>query len=172
MKFRSRTERSRHVIDVAWADIEALLGRPHAGTPEDDRAIVQALLASDAPPWVSDASGEADEGYWMVRGPEVLLNAAPYRLFAIVNLETGVVELDEKTDTSGWSERVHQGLDLSLRIPTQCADFLYVDDAKRLEAHLAPTLAKWKGAERDFLEHHLGEAVFNWCDANRREVTS
>ncbi len=58
----------RPAVSVDFDDIEALLGRPHRGTPEDDEAIVAALLATGAPAWVETAEGALD-GCWCLLGP-------------------------------------------------------------------------------------------------------
>lgn len=56
-------------IHLPWQEVEAILGRPHEGRPEDDGRLVEALLVAGAPEWVRDAEGWADESGWGLIGP-------------------------------------------------------------------------------------------------------
>ena len=60
---------SEHTVEVAWGEVERLLGRRHEGTPEDDETLVRALLDSGAPEWVRDAEGMVTELGWVLIGP-------------------------------------------------------------------------------------------------------
>ncbi len=51
-------------IYVTWENVEATLGRPHAGDPEDDLELVSKLLAAGAPQWIEDAKDWIDEDVW------------------------------------------------------------------------------------------------------------
>lgn len=62
---------THEAVGISWADAEAILGRPHNGTPEDDKSLTMALLASGAPSWCAAASGAIDEWGWYLLGPEV-----------------------------------------------------------------------------------------------------
>jgi predicted DNA-binding protein len=56
-------------IYVRWSEIEAVLGRPHEGSPEDDDLIIELLLGQGAPDWIKDAEGWVDEDGWGVYRP-------------------------------------------------------------------------------------------------------
>ena len=54
---------------VAWSEVERILGGPHTGDPEEDKALVQALMYAGAPNWARDAEGWVDEYGWGLIGP-------------------------------------------------------------------------------------------------------
>ena len=56
-------------LEVPWDEIERVLGRPHQGTPEDDQAVVRALLDAGAPAWIVNAEGWVDDRVWGVIQP-------------------------------------------------------------------------------------------------------
>ena len=58
-------------VEVEFSEIREHLGRDHDGSPEDDDAVVAALVASGAPAWVIDAEGYLDDGAWGLIGPVV-----------------------------------------------------------------------------------------------------
>jgi len=55
--YTERDGQSYETITVAFSEIRELLGREHDGSPEDDQAVVDALLAAGAPEWARGASG-------------------------------------------------------------------------------------------------------------------
>ena len=58
-------------IQIPWCQVRAILGRPHAGSAEDDWALVDALLDIGMPAWVHGAPGWVDEHGWGLVGPPV-----------------------------------------------------------------------------------------------------
>jgi hypothetical protein len=58
-------------IQIPWDQVEAILGRPHAGDEDDDWALVDALLDLGMPAWIRDASGWVDEYGWGLIGPPI-----------------------------------------------------------------------------------------------------
>lgn len=62
--------RRNEALAVAWPEVERILGREHAGTPEDDAWLVADLLLAGAPAWVIGATGWTDpvDG-WCLIGP-------------------------------------------------------------------------------------------------------
>jgi len=74
MDFETTTyshDTDHEAIYVRWGHAESHLGHPHAGTPEDDDAIVEQLLLDGAPDWIRDAEGWIDEDGWGLIGPEI-----------------------------------------------------------------------------------------------------
>ena len=57
-------------IQIPWDTVRAILGHDHTGDSDEDRRLVDALLAAGAPEWVRDAEGWVDEGGWGLIGPE------------------------------------------------------------------------------------------------------
>lgn len=57
-------------IQIPWDTVRAILGHDHTGDSDEDRRLVDALLAAGAPEWVRDADGWVDEGGWGLIGPE------------------------------------------------------------------------------------------------------
>jgi len=58
-------------VEVEWSEVARVLGREHRGTPEDDDAVVAALLTAGAPPWVLGREpGYTDETCWGLYRPE------------------------------------------------------------------------------------------------------
>lgn len=51
-------------VFVRWGDVEEYLGGPHTGDWEQDKRLVEGLLAAGAPAWVEDAPGWTDEEGW------------------------------------------------------------------------------------------------------------
>ena len=51
-------------IQIPWDTVQAILGHDHTGDPDEDRRLVDALLAAGAPEWVRDAEGWVDEHGW------------------------------------------------------------------------------------------------------------
>ena len=64
----TRDDRGR--VGVSWAEVEAELGHPHDGDPEEDRALCRALVREGAPAWVAHASGQTSEWGWWLEPPE------------------------------------------------------------------------------------------------------
>lgn len=64
-----RTE--HEAVQLPWSVVEEILGREHDGSGDDDKVLVDALLAAGAPEWVRDADGWIDEGGWGLIGPEI-----------------------------------------------------------------------------------------------------
>jgi len=58
-------------IHILWGHVEAHLGHPHSGHPEDDDALVDQLILDGAPEWVREAEGWTDERGWGLIGPEM-----------------------------------------------------------------------------------------------------
>lgn len=56
-------------VEVDLAEVSRILGRPHAGSPEDDEATIEALLAAGAPSWIERAEGWVADGALGVRWP-------------------------------------------------------------------------------------------------------
>jgi len=56
-------------IQIPWDTVRAILGHDHTGDPDEDRRLVDALLAAGAPEWVRDAQGWVDEHGWGLIGP-------------------------------------------------------------------------------------------------------
>ena len=56
-------------IQIPWDTVRAILGHDHTGDPDEDRRLVDALLAAGAPEWVRDAQGWIDEYGWGLIGP-------------------------------------------------------------------------------------------------------
>ncbi len=59
-------------IQLPWDTVTRMLGSPHTGEPDEDEALVAALLAMGAPGWVEDAPGWVDEHGWGLIGPEMV----------------------------------------------------------------------------------------------------
>jgi len=59
-------------IQIPWDTVRAILGHDHTGDSDEDRRLVDALLAAGAPEWVRDADGWVDEGGWGLIGPEFM----------------------------------------------------------------------------------------------------
>ena len=57
-------------IQIPWDTVRAILGHNHTGDSDEDRRLVDALLAAGAPEWVRDADGWVDEGGWGLIGPQ------------------------------------------------------------------------------------------------------
>jgi len=57
-------------IQIPWDTVRAILGHDHTGDSDEDRRLVDALLAAGAPEWVRDAEGWVDEHGWGLIGPE------------------------------------------------------------------------------------------------------
>jgi len=66
------TGRTEHeAIQIPWATVQAILGHDHTGDPDEDRQLVEALIAAGAPEWVRDAEGcWVDEHGWGLIGPQ------------------------------------------------------------------------------------------------------
>ena len=65
------TGRTEHeAIQIPWNTVRAILGHDHTGDPDEDRRLVEALIAAGAPEWVRDAAGWVDEHGWGLIGPE------------------------------------------------------------------------------------------------------
>lgn len=58
-------------IQIPWDTVRAILGHDHTGAPDEDRRLVEALIAAGAPEWVRDAEGWVDEHGWGLIGPEL-----------------------------------------------------------------------------------------------------
>ena len=59
------TGRTEHeAIQIPWDTVRAILGHDHTGAPDEDRRLVEALIAAGAPDWVQDAPGWIDEHGW------------------------------------------------------------------------------------------------------------
>lgn len=56
-------------IQIPWDTVRAILGHDHTGDPDEDRRLVDALLAAGAPEWIRDAEGWVDEHGWGLIGP-------------------------------------------------------------------------------------------------------
>lgn len=56
-------------IQISWGTVRAILGHDHTGDPDEDRQLVEALIAAGAPEWVRDAQGWTDEHGWGLIGP-------------------------------------------------------------------------------------------------------
>lgn len=56
-------------IQIPWDTVQAILGHDHTGDPDEDRRLVDALLAAGAPEWVRDAEGWVDEHGWGIYHP-------------------------------------------------------------------------------------------------------
>jgi hypothetical protein len=59
-------------VYLPWAQVEAILGHPHRGEPEDEERLVQWLRDQGAPAWVQDAEGWIDESGWGLIGPRLV----------------------------------------------------------------------------------------------------
>lgn len=72
--------RDHEALHLPWHYVEDVLGEPHSGDPEQDRALVAHLRARGAPEWVTDAEGWVDEKGWGLIGPPLptLWEAAEY----------------------------------------------------------------------------------------------
>ena len=57
-------------IQLRWADVHQLLGRPYRGDDEDDSRIVE-FLRRDAglPEWIEEAEGYQDALGWYLKSP-------------------------------------------------------------------------------------------------------
>lgn len=60
---------AHEAIQIPWDTVRAILGHDHTGDPDEDRRLVDALLAAGAPEWVRDAQGWIDEYGWGLIGP-------------------------------------------------------------------------------------------------------
>lgn len=60
-----------HAVGVTWKDLEAYLGHPPKGSPQEDAQVAKALVRAGAPGWVRDAEGALDEDGWYLLGPTV-----------------------------------------------------------------------------------------------------
>lgn len=58
-------------IQLDWSRVEAILGRAHDGSAEDDQYLVAWLEAYGAPDWVASAGGWIDETGWGLIGPRI-----------------------------------------------------------------------------------------------------
>ena len=58
-------------LQIPWDQVEAILGRPHEGSAEDDEVLTNVLLDLGMPAWVRDASGWVDEYGWGLIGPPI-----------------------------------------------------------------------------------------------------
>ncbi len=58
-------------IQLPWDVVRGILGHDHTGDPDEDRQLVEALIAAGAPEWVRDAEGWVDEHGWGLIGPEL-----------------------------------------------------------------------------------------------------
>lgn len=71
-------------VFLTWDQVEAVLGRGHDGTAEDDQELVEALIGAGAPDWVEEGLGWTDEQGWGLYRPQPLyleaLAAAELRL--------------------------------------------------------------------------------------------
>jgi len=59
-------------VYLSWKEVQAILGRPHRGEPEDDAQIVAWLQGQGAPAWVQGAEGWIDESGWGLIGPRLV----------------------------------------------------------------------------------------------------
>lgn len=57
----------RGYVGLTWEDVRAVLGRDHRGTPEDDAALTEHLIAQGAPAAAREFDGFTDEVGWYVR---------------------------------------------------------------------------------------------------------
>lgn len=70
--YRDAATGTDHVaLMVDWHIANAFLGHQHDGSGDDDRVLVEALLAAGAPAWVADAEGWTDEHGWGLIGPVI-----------------------------------------------------------------------------------------------------
>ena len=59
-----------HAIVVKWGELAEFFGdTDFVGNPEQNSAIVEALLSSGVPAWVATGEGATDEDGWAILGP-------------------------------------------------------------------------------------------------------
>lgn len=63
-------------VQLSWHEVEEALGRPHLGTPEDDRRLIAWTLAHGGPAWAKDSLGFIDEHGWGLYSPQPVAKVA------------------------------------------------------------------------------------------------